>query len=92
MRRSEVENGLRVRSVHVQVTTAVVPATRNPLFDILFTTFNVYKKRPQLLVLRFFIFFNEDQKVAVKNYAVHQSLEDPGSASQQSECNDPAPH
>jgi len=31
-------------------------------------------------------------EVAVKNYAVHQSLEDPGSASQQSECNDPAPH
>ena len=29
---------------------------------------------------------------AIKNYAVHQSLEDPGSASQQSECNDPAPH
>ena len=39
-----------------------------------------------------FFFFNEDHKVAVKNYAVHQSLEDPGSASQQSECNDPAPH
>ena len=41
---------------------------------------------------RVFIFYNEDHKVAVKNYAVHQSLEDPGSASQQSECNDPAPH
>ena len=39
-----------------------------------------------------FFFFDEDQLVAVKNYAVHQSLEDPGSASQQSECNDPAPH
>ena len=33
-----------------------------------------------------------DFAVAVKNYAVHQSFEDPGSASQQSECNDPAPH
>jgi len=29
---------------------------------------------------------------SVKNYAVHQSLEDPGSASQQPECNGPAPH
>ena len=44
------------------------------------------------LFLFFAFFFYEDHKVAVKNYAVHQSLEDPGSASQQSECNDPAPH
>ena len=43
--------------------------------------------------LYYFLFrSSEDPKVAVKNYAVHQSLEDPGSASQQSECNDPAPH
>ena len=35
---------------------------------------------------------HEDQMIATKNYAVHQSFEDPGSASQQSECNDPAPH
>ena len=43
-------------------------------------------------ILYNFLFPSEDPKVAVKNYAVHQSLEDPGSASQQSECNDPAPH
>jgi len=44
------------------------------------------------LLIYIFFLFSEDRKVAVKNYAVHQSLEDPGSASQQSECNDPAPH
>jgi len=50
------------------------------------------KRQASFYSLFFFSFFNEDHKVAVKNYAVHQSLEDPGSASQQSECNDPAPH
>ena len=44
---------------------------------------------PQLQTI---VFKYEGLDVAVKNYAVHQSFEDPGSASQQSECNDPAPH
>ena len=48
--------------------------------------------RIQTLMLLVLFISSEDRKVAVKNYAVHQSLEDPGSASQQSECNDPAPH
>jgi len=44
------------------------------------------------LVFFFFSSTVTNEGRAVKNYAVHQSLEDPGSASQQSECNDPAPH
>ena len=50
------------------------------------------QKNTTHLCLFFIFFFVEDRKVAVKNYAVHQSLEDPGSASQQPECNGPAPH
>ena len=44
------------------------------------------------IVCKILFFFVMTEVVRVKNYAVHQSLEDPGSASQQSECNDPAPH
>ena len=53
---------------------------------------DLYVTRKYLARPKFFLYSLLTDLVGVKNYAVHQSLEDPGSASQQSECNDPAPH